>query len=223
MPLPPDTVQALVRIIELKDLTTAAHTWRVVLYTRALAEFFGMDHDRIARLSVGAALHDLGKIDVPDAILQKPGPLTPEEFAIIRTHPGKGRERLVAMGEDDPLVLELVRHHHERHDGMGYPDGLRGDATAAVARYFSVVDTFDALTSIRPYRHEVGQQAARAAVRELRDGIGSRYCAECVEAFAMLYERGDFDWILEHYNDRRELPAFAGMSGVEEAMKKKRK
>lgn len=219
MPLPSDTVQALVRIIELKDRTTAAHTWRVVLYSRALGEFFGMDHGAIGRLSVAAALHDLGKIDVPDEVLQKPGPLTPEEFDIVKTHTTAGHARLVAMGEDDPLVLELVRHHHERFDGSGYPDGLAGNAISAAARFFSVVDAFDALTRIRPYRREIGQEAERAAIRELQKGIGSRYCAASVEAFARLYASGKLSWIPEHFNDRRSVPAYSGEAGVREAHK----
>jgi HD-GYP domain-containing protein (c-di-GMP phosphodiesterase class II) len=223
MPLPAEIVQALVRAIELKDLATAAHTWRVVLYSRARAEHFGLDADSISRLSVAAALHDLGKIDVPDVVLQKPGRLTAEEFEIVKTHTTAGHSRLVAMGEDDPLVLELVRHHHERVDGKGYPDGLKGEATSAAARYFSVVDSFDALTSVRPYRHEIGPEAERAALRELRDGIGTRYCAESVEAFAKLYESGRMSWIPENFNDRCEVPAFRGEAEVREAHRSLRK
>lgn len=208
MSITPDIVQSLVRTIELKDLCTAAHTWRVVLYTRAMAEAFGLSQEQILRLSTAAALHDVGKIDIPDAILQKPGKLTPEEFAVMQTHTTLGHERLVGMGEDDPLVLELVRHHHERIDGTGYPDKIASDRIPLAAKYFSVVDAFDALTSVRPYRHEIGQQAGEAAIRELRAGIGSRYAAECVEAMASLFEHGHLDFIMEHFNDRCELPGF---------------
>lgn len=202
----PDIVQALVRTIELKDQSTAAHTWRVVLYTRALAERAGLDHDTIGRLSVAAALHDVGKIDIPDEILQKPGRLTPEEYEVIKTHTVLGYDRLVRMGENDPILLNLVRHHHERHDGAGYPDRLAGEAIPLGARYFSVIDTFDALTSHRPYRHEVGEQAAERALGVIQDGIGSQFSRDAVELFAQLYRTGELDWILHHFNDEAPVP-----------------
>lgn len=217
MGLSPQTVKSLVREIELKDLSTAAHTWRVVLYTWTLAEHFGLDQDRIRRARIGAALHDVGKLDIPDAILKKPDRLTPDEYQVIKTHTTLGHQRLVSMGEDDSLILELVRHHHERADGLGYPDGIGLSQTPAAARYFAVVDAFDAMTSVRPYRAEVGPDAADAAIRELREGIGTHYCAECVGAFADLYERGELSWILEHFNDRREVPGFEGNGHVVEA------
>ncbi|MBY0311977.1 MAG: HD-GYP domain-containing protein [Phycisphaerales bacterium] len=208
MKLQTDIIQALVRTIELKDRTTAAHTWRVVLYTRALAEVFGLDHETISRLSVAAALHDLGKIDVPDHILQKPGKLTPEEYEIMKTHTVLGHERLVSMGEDDPLVLELVRHHHERVDGQGYPDRLVDAQIPQAAKMFAVVDTFDALTSNRPYRHEVGEAAARSAAEALGLDRGTHFAPECVDAFAEQLASGNLNWILENFSDLSELPTF---------------
>ncbi len=209
MPISPNAVADLVREIERKDGLTAHHTWRVVLYARAMAESFGLDHARIARITVGAALHDLGKIDIPDAILRKPGPLTDEEYEIIKTHAVRGYERLVAMGVDDALVLEIVRHHHERVDGRGYPDGLSGDAIALAARQFAVIDAFDALTSVRPYRSDVGPDAAERALAELEAGVGSRYCADCVAAMKDLYRSGQIGWILGYYNDACPVPAFS--------------
>lgn len=214
----PGTVQGLVKQIEEKDLVTAAHTWRVVLYTRVLVEHFGGNHDQVDRASVAAALHDVGKLDIPESVLQKPGKLTPEEFDLIKTHTTLGHARLLRMGVDDAMALELVRHHHERIDGSGYPDKLSGEAISGWARYFAVVDSFDAMTSVRPYRHEVGHDAARAALRELRACIGTRYCGVCVEAFAQLYEGGELDWILENFNDRCEVPEFAGPTGARETM-----
>ncbi|MFN7021627.1 MAG: HD-GYP domain-containing protein [Phycisphaerales bacterium] len=213
----PDLLQTLVRTIELKDHSTAAHTWRVVLYTRAMAERFGLDRGRIESLTAGAALHDIGKLEIPDEILRKPGRLTPEEFEVIKTHPVRGHERLVSMGETDPIVLGLVRHHHERTDGTGYPDGLGGAEIPLSARYFAVIDTFDALTSLRPYRAEAGPHAAPAAVEELRAGIGTRYDAECVEAFIDLYARGELTWILEYFNDTSCALPFCPMRANETA------
>ncbi|MBL8764250.1 MAG: HD-GYP domain-containing protein [Phycisphaerae bacterium] len=195
------TVESLVRQIEAKDLSTAAHTWRVVLYTRAMAEEAGLEAERIERLTHAAALHDVGKIDIPDRILQKPGPLDKDEFEVIKRHTQLGYARLIRLQERDELVLDLVRHHHERWDGRGYPDGLKGDEIPVAARYFAVIDSFDAMTSFRPYRADVGEEAARRAVEELRTGIGSRYCAESVEMFEALHGSGRLDWIREYYND----------------------
>lgn len=204
----PDIVEALVKTIELKDQSTAAHTWRVVFYTRAMAEAAGMAPEMIQRLTIGAALHDVGKIEIPDEILQKPGKLTDAEFEVIKTHPSLGHERLLRMGEEDPLLLDLVRHHHERWDGLGYPDRLKGEQIPVVAKYFAVIDTFDALTSVRPYRREVGEEAAEKALIELAAGVGSRYAGDAVDMFSFLYRRGDLEWILHYYNDRSEaLPA----------------
>lgn len=208
MVLSADIVMALVKTIELKDQSTAAHTWRVVLYTRMLAETHGLSNAEILRLSVGAALHDVGKIDIPDEILQKPGKLTSDEFAVMQQHTTLGHERLVRMGETDPLILDLVRFHHERVNGLGYPDRLSGTNIPLAARFFGVVDTFDALTSVRPYRAEVGIVAGEHAVDELRRGIGTHYEHACVEALAELFESGRLGWIMEHFNDRCELPPF---------------
>ncbi len=211
----PDIFEALIKTIELKDATTAAHTWRVVLYTRALAEAFGVDAETLQRVTQAAALHDVGKIDVPDEILQKPGALTPAEFEVIKTHTVLGHERLVRMGEDDPILLEFVRHHHERVDGAGYPDGLSGEQIPAGPRYFAVIDSFDALTSVRPYRAAVGEGAARRALEELEASVGTRYCAGCVEVFTKLHRSGELDWIAEHFSDGAALEAFSGHTAAD--------
>lgn len=204
----PEEVAAFVRVLEVKDGSTAAHTWRVVLYTRALAERLGVDHATIQRLTLAAALHDVGKIDIPDGILMKPGRLTDDEFTVMRMHPLLGHERLLRMGEEDPVLLNLVRHHHERVDGTGYPDRLSGEAIPLGARFFSVVDTFDALTSVRPYRSDVGPEAAARAIEELERHAGSWYAPEAVQAFSELHHTGELDWIREYANDRCELPPF---------------
>jgi HD-GYP domain-containing protein (c-di-GMP phosphodiesterase class II) len=212
----PDIVEALVKTIELKDLSTAAHTWRVVLYARAMAEKAGLSREQIARLTLGAALHDVGKIDIPNEILQKKGKLTPEEFEAIKAHTTLGYDRLRRMGEEDPILLDLVRHHHERVDGAGYPDGLRGEEIPAVARYFAVIDTFDAHTSVRPYRREVGGAAAEKALMELKAGIGARYDRLAVELFEELYREGTLEWILHYFNDGQPVPAVIEIPKVNE-------
>ena len=203
-----DAVAAMVRLISLKDLTTAAHTWRVVLYTRAMAEEFGLPPAEVERLGIAAALHDIGKLDIPDEILQKPGKLTDDEFRTMQLHTVRGHERLLLSGETNPVTLELVRHHHERWDGLGYPDRLKGEAITRAPRIFAVIDSFDAMTSLRPYRQDVGPEAAERALAELHAGSGTRYWPQAVELFDRLYRSGHVDWILEYYNDRAEHPQF---------------
>ncbi|MCC6425755.1 MAG: HD domain-containing protein [Phycisphaerales bacterium] len=214
-----EIVQAMVRLLEVKDLSTAAHTWRVVLYTRTLAEDAGLPIETITRLTTAAALHDIGKLDIPFAILQKPGKLTDDEFEVMKTHTTHGHEHVRAMGEDDPIIVGLVRHHHERFDGKGYPDRLAGDQIPRVARYFAVVDSFDAMTSIRPYRSTIGPEAAEAAIAELKAGRGTRYDPDAVDRFDALYSRGSLDWIREHFNDARPVPDYEQLRRVAEFAK----
>jgi HD-GYP domain-containing protein (c-di-GMP phosphodiesterase class II) len=205
----PETVQSLVREIERVDLSTAAHTWRVVLYARALAEELGVPRDRIALITQGAALHDLGKLDIPATILQKPGRLTDEEFEVIKLHPVAGYARLIDLDVQDEVVLDLVRYHHERWDGLGYPFQLAGEAIPLGARMFSVIDSFDALTSVRPYRADIGEKAAERALVELEAGMGTRYWTDAVEVFTRLYRTGRLQYILHHFNDACPLPAYS--------------
>ena len=207
-PLAASRVAPLLREIERKDLSTLAHTWRVVLYTRAMGEAAGVGPERLERLSVAAAVHDLGKLDVPDAVLKKPGPLTDAEFDVIRAHPASGYDRLVRMDADDETALALVRWHHERLDGRGYPDGLPGPRIPIEAKFFAVVDSFDAMTSVRPYRSEVGERAAEHALAELAAGAGSRYCDEAVGLFRQLYRGGGLDWVLHYFNDSCPVPGW---------------
>lgn len=201
-------VQDLLRQIEVKDLSTAAHTWRVVLYTRALAEEHGVDRETLELLTHGAALHDVGKLDIPGEILQKPGRLTAEEFEIIKLHTVAGFARMVQMDVDDGPILDLVKHHHERWDGGGYPFGLAAEAIPPAARYFAVIDAFDALTSIRPYRREIGEDAAERALELIEAERGEGYWPEAVDLFVELYRTGKVDHILRYFNDGQALPAF---------------
>jgi HD-GYP domain-containing protein (c-di-GMP phosphodiesterase class II) len=204
----PAVVQDILRQIEVKDLSTAAHTWRVVLYTRAMLEHFGVERDLIGLITQAAALHDLGKLDIPNRILQKPGPLTDEEFEIIKLHPVTGNARMITMDVTEEPILNMVRYHHERWDGLGYPHQLKGDQIPLGPRVFAVIDSFDAMTSVRPYRSQVGERAAERALVELEAGMGTRYWAEAVEAFRGLFQTGKLDHILHYFNDEVPLPAF---------------
>jgi HD-GYP domain-containing protein (c-di-GMP phosphodiesterase class II) len=203
-----DTIQALLEAIELKDQSTAAHTWRVILYSRALAEEAGESDDTIHRLTHAAALHDVGKLGITSSVLSKQGPLTDAERRTMQKHTTLGYELLLGMGAEDPLMLELVLHHHERWDGLGYPLGLAGEQINVAARRFAIVDSFDAMTSIRPYRTDVGSDAGERALKELEAGVGTRYWAPAVASFARLYRTGRLDWIRDHFNDLKAPPRF---------------
>lgn len=201
----PETLDALLTLVQHKDAATAAHTWRVALYALALAESAGLERDEHPRMMRAAVLHDVGKIDLPRSILAKPGRLTEAERAVIRTHPEAGERRLRAMGERDPIILAVVRSHHERLDGTGYPDGLHGDEIPEVARWFAVIDSFDAMTSLRPYRTDVGAAAADRAIDELESRAGTWYCPAAVRCFADLLRGGELTWVLHHLNDEHSL------------------
>lgn len=203
----------LINLIEEKDASTVTHTWRVVLYTRAMCEEHGLSRAYIEKATLGAALHDVGKLDIPAEILQKPARLTDEEFEVIKQHPVTGYARMVQCNIDDPVIVEIVRAHHEKWDGTGYPFGLRGDDIPVIARYFAVIDTFDALTSIRPYRKEVGAGAARRALDILEMSKGTHFWPEAVEMFTRLYKDGKLDYILHHFNDQASVARFGSSEG----------
>lgn len=205
----PELVQQLVKEIEGKDLSTAAHTWRVVLYTRAMLEEFGIDHETIDIVTQAAALHDIGKVVIPDAILQKPSRLSSEEYEIIKLHPVAGYARMIKLGVTEEPIHNLVRYHHERWDGLGYPFQAKGEQIPIGARVFAVIDSFDAMTSVRPYRSDLGDRAAENALVELQAGMGTRYWSEGVEAFTTLFRTGRLDYILHYFNDEVPVPAFA--------------
>ena len=158
-------LRSLGNAIAKRDSDTDAHNYRVTFYAVALAEAMDLPRQEIADLVVGAFLHDVGKIGIPDCILLKPGKLTSDEFEIMKTHALLGIE-IVA---DNPWLAGAaltIRHHHERFDGTGYPDGLRGEAIPLTARVFAVVDVFDALTSARPYKKAMALAEALLIMRE---------------------------------------------------------
>jgi putative two-component system response regulator len=143
---------SLARSIEGKDPYTHGHCERLAEYSARLGEHLMLSEDQIIELRRAGVVHDIGKIAVPDAILLKPGKLTPEEWKLIQEHPIVG-ERICAPLKSFRLVLPIIRHHHEKFDGSGYPDGLRGEAIPVTARVLQIVDVYDALTTDRPYKH----------------------------------------------------------------------
>ena len=142
---------SLARSIEGKDPYTHGHCERLSDYSASLGEHLGLAEDDITALRRAGIVHDIGKVAVPDAILLKPGRLTQEEWKLIKEHPAVG-ERICAPLKSFRLVLPIIRHHHEKLDGTGYPDGLRGEAIPITARVLQIVDVYDALTTERPYK-----------------------------------------------------------------------
>ncbi|MEM9351846.1 MAG: HD-GYP domain-containing protein [Planctomycetota bacterium] len=172
-------VRALVSAVELKDKYTCGHSERVGLFARRVAEEMGVPDQACQKLYLTGLLHDIGKIGVSDAVLKKEGPLTPEEFELIKRHPAEGWGILRELDELR-YVLPGVLQHHERVDGKGYPDGLRGDAISLDGRVLAVVDAYDAMTSDRAYRKGMPHERAIAILTE---GAGTQWDPIVVAAF----------------------------------------
>ena len=163
-------ITTLALTIEARDPYTLGHCDRLSRYAVALGEALGLDHEMIRALRLGGYLHDLGKIAVPDGILLKPGPLDPIEQERIRAHPGAGSDLVLGLRSME-LVRPIMRHHHEKWDGSGYPDGLKGEAIPLGARIISVVDVFDALHTERPYKAALSRSdAVSLLIRETDAG-----------------------------------------------------
>ena len=173
------TLEALVAALDAREHETFAHSVRVRAYTRHLARQAGYPPALVPTLEQAALLHDIGKVAVADAILLKPAKLTPEEWVEIRKHSTAGEEILKRVPFLRP-ASSIVRHHHERYDGTGYPDGLAGAQIPLGARFFTVADTLDAMTSDRFYRKAPGFQAAR---EEIRRCSGKQFDPQIVELF----------------------------------------
>jgi len=176
------TVKALAAAVEAKDDYTGGHIQRVHALGMLLARAIVPQEAGDAQLACGFLLHDVGKLAVPDAVLNKPGPLDADEWDLMRQHPGRGAKILATIPFLD-RALEVVRHHHERWDGTGYPTGLHGEEIPLWARIFAVVDTVDAITSDRPYR---AGRPLEVALEELRAGSGAQFDPACVAAFERL-------------------------------------
>lgn len=161
---------ALAMSIEGKDPYTEGHCERLSYYSATLGKRMGLPEEQLVALHRAGIVHDIGKVAVPDAVLLKPGRLTPQEMDIIRQHPVVG-ERICAPLKSFRAVLPIIRHHHEKLDGTGYPDGLKGDAIPLGARILTIVDVFDALTTERPYKGAlVGEEALRVMQDEVNRG-----------------------------------------------------
>ncbi len=176
----------LSRTVEKKDLGTYGHSMRVSDLSARVAERLGLSTVEIAGVRAASLLHDIGKIGISDCILAKQGPLTEEEFGIIRSHPQKGVEILQPLKQFESLRPAIL-HHHERYNGSGYPAGLAGDAIPMSARIISVADAYDAIISDRPYR---GAGTDEIAVAELRAFAGKQFDPKVVHTFVEIMQNG---------------------------------
>jgi HD-GYP domain-containing protein (c-di-GMP phosphodiesterase class II) len=181
-------VTALAEALDQRDPYTGGHVRRVVAYSVLLGSEMGLTREELRDLRLAATLHDIGKITTPDRVLGKPSPLDAEEVEIMRRHAAAGAAIVSHLA--NPWVLDGVRSHHERVDGKGYPDGLGDPEIPLAARVIAVADTYDAMTTSRPYRDGLPPERAAA---EILASAGTQFCPRVAEAFRRLFERGRFD------------------------------
>ena len=182
-----ETIMALALAVEAKDPYSAGHSKRVGFYSMLIGEAMGFDQDMLRMLNDAGILHDIGKIGIKDEILLKPGALTPDEMKIMQQHPIIG-EAIVKPVRSLGKVVALVRHHHERYDGQGYPAALKGEDIPMGARILAVADSWDSMVTDRPYRKRLPLEEARA---ELKREVGIRYDPAVVDAFLRVLEDKD--------------------------------
>ena len=198
-------IQAMSLTIEKRDPYTAGHQRRVAKLCRAIGEKLGLDWECIQGLRMAAAIHDLGKIHIPAAILNKPGRLSEHEMAIIHQHAQTAYEILKTIDFPWPIA-EAIYQHHERLDGSGYPRGISGDDIILEARILAVADVAEAISSFRPYRQALGTEVA---MRELRKGRGILFDPEIVDICLELFEVQKFDFNVK-FTQRRPQASPAG-------------
>jgi putative nucleotidyltransferase with HDIG domain len=180
-----EAIESLNATVDAKDPYTAGHSARVQRIALAVAEELTIPRDRLDAVRFGGLFHDIGKIGVPDRILTKPGPLDPDEYALIKRHPGDGAD-IVAKFSRLREAVPLIRHHHERWDGEGYPDGLAGNEIPLEACVVGLADAWDAMTTDRPYRPALSVDQAAAEVRRCR---GTQFSPQVVDAFFIAFRR----------------------------------
>jgi hypothetical protein len=181
------TIGMLAKLVEARDTDAGAHLQGIQHYSRALALHLGLSNREADEIAYASMVHDVGKANVPDAVLKKAGPLDREEWAIMQAHTNWGEE-LLLENSDFEMAREVARWHHERWDGSGYPDGLAGEEIPLPARIVAVADVYDALISRRPYKEP---WPAEKAIAELRRLAGQHLDPEIVAAFCLLWERGE--------------------------------
>ncbi len=188
-----ETIEALNQALFVRDAYTAGHTQRVEVYTRLLATALNYTQKDLSRITRAARLHDIGKIGIPDGILNKKGALTDDEFQRIKDHAAMGAQ-ILSNVDSLKKISEVVRQHHERPDGRGYPDGLVGDQIQLDAAVLSIADTYDAMTSDRPYREA---RTKEYAINELRKYAGTQFRASLVEVFISALDELDENMLVK--------------------------
>ncbi|HOJ34350.1 MAG TPA: HD domain-containing protein [Candidatus Hydrogenedentes bacterium] len=195
-----DTLVVLANTIEMRDHYTIGHTWRVTHFAVEIGRKLGWTEEKLRECEMGGILHDVGKIAIDDAILRKAGKLTDEEFAKMKIHPERGAR----MMQDEEFLTPLIPYalyHHERWDGKGYPFGLAGQDIPIEGRVIAVADTYDAMTSNRPYRKGLDPEVA---VQEIIKGSGTQFDPACVEALVECHRDGSILQILQNYFEREQ-------------------
>lgn len=178
-------LRAMVGALDAKSPWTRGHSERVARFTENIARAMGLEDEMISDIRLGGLLHDIGKIGTYDALLDKPGALTAEEFEVIKKHPAQGAS-IIQNIKQLRVIVPFIRHHHERYDGRGYPDGLKGEEIPLQARILHAADSFDAMTSSRPYRVAPG---VIHAMKEFERYGGIQFDPDVAHAFLALFEK----------------------------------
>ncbi len=194
-----ESLLSLATVIEARDEYTGGHTWRVSKYAEILANAYGLNTDEIFVVKVGGLVHDIGKVGIPDAILNKPGPLDHDEFESMKKHPLIGNT-VIERHPLAPLVRTAVYNHHERIDGKGYPQGNVN--LSIYSKIISIADAFDAMTSSRPYRP--GMQLEKA-IKIIQENAGTQFDTALAQVFISLAHTGKLTHILGHANEAHTM------------------
>ncbi|MDI3341161.1 MAG: GAF domain-containing protein [Sphaerobacter sp.] len=205
------SVASLVAAVDAKDPYTYNHSWRVAAYSRRIAEALALPPAEVEAIELAGLLHDVGKIGIPDHVLQKAGKLDPDEWTMVQRHPDLGA-RILADNPALAAIVPLVRHHHERYDGRGYPDGLVGEQIPLGAAIVGLADAFETMLSDRPYRQAMPWHEALAEVRRCR---GTHFVPRVVDALFAALERGELEQVREERPPTAASFALPRMIGIE--------
>lgn len=195
-----DTLVALANAVELRDHYTVGHTWRVTNFALEMAKEMNWSKEKLEEVEMGGVLHDVGKISIDDSILRKPGGLTDDEYEMMKVHPQRGARLMQDIEVLVPLIPYCL-YHHERFDGKGYPFGLAGEDIPIEGRLLAVADTFDAMTSSRPYRKGLDPEFA---ISEIEKSKGTQLDPICADALITCYRDGRFAHIIQNFDDKSE-------------------
>ena len=209
-----ETIMAIANTVDAKDPSTSQHSMRVAEYSVMIGERMGFSKKECENLRQAARMHDIGKIGIPDSVLNKPARLTDEEYAVMKSHVTRGSEILKGFTLIDHVV-EGARYHHERYDGRGYPEGLKGEEIPLYGRIIGVADAFDAMTANRVYRKKLDMDYV---LGEMERGRGTQFDPQCVDIFLSLIAEGKIN-VEKMYSDIAEASAARKQTGGQEEAK----